>query len=146
MITIRPIQPIETFAVRQPVLRPGKPVESCIFPGDELPSTIHFGLFADNILAGVISVFEAENEIFEQQGQFQVRGMAVLGDYQKKGFGEKLMQQAEKHVAEKHGKLIWFNARENAVPFYTKTGYQITGSPFDIPGIGIHFVMYKYLI
>jgi len=45
MIQIKEIPSKETYIVRQPVLRKGKPIESCIFEGDDLETTYHFGLF-----------------------------------------------------------------------------------------------------
>lgn len=145
MHQIKKITSRETFPVRHPVLRPGLPEDSCIFTGDNLETTAHFGLFDNEAIAGVISVFRASNPAFEAPLQFQVRGMAVLPQHQKKGFGEQLVQHAEEYVKQAGGNLIWFNAREAATGFYKKKGYHITGSPFDIPGVGTHYVMYKRL-
>ncbi|GGB82229.1 N-acetyltransferase [Flavobacterium suaedae] len=135
----------ETFAVRQPVLRPGKPVESCMFPGDDLNTTAHFGVFEDDALIGVISVFKSNNDVFNEEKQYQIRGMAILHGHQKKGLGVKLIEKAEEYIAQQNGKTIWMNAREVAIDFYKKTGYQIYGNPFNIDGIGTHYIMYKHL-
>ncbi|PZO22294.1 MAG: GNAT family N-acetyltransferase, partial [Flavobacteriaceae bacterium] len=62
-----------------------------------------------------------------------------------KGFGEALVKHAENDVRARGGKIIWFNAREVAVGFYKKLGYEIIGEPFDIADIGKHYVMYKKL-
>lgn len=145
MITLQQLPSQGTFPVRQPVLRPGLPVESCIFDGDDLPTTVHYGIYDKGELAGVVSIFKAQNSLFANENQLQVRGMAVLDQHQKKGFGEKLMQQAEHYALQKNAPLIWFNAREIAVGFYKKMGYLVAGNPFDIPGVGIHYVMYKHL-
>ncbi len=145
MITLQQLTSKGTFPVRHPVLRPGLPVESCIFNGDDLTTTAHYGIFDDGGLAGVVSVFKAKNSLFTDASQLQVRGMAVLPQYQKKGFGEKLIQQAEHYALQQNTALLWFNAREAAVGFYKKMGYLVTGSPFDIAGVGIHYVMYKHL-
>ncbi|GAL68931.1 hypothetical protein JCM19301_2950 [Jejuia pallidilutea] len=40
----------ETYPVRHPVLRTGKPIETCAFNGDDLPSTMHIGLFIKILL------------------------------------------------------------------------------------------------
>ena len=71
--------------------------------------------------------------------------MAVLSNFQKKGIGEKLVNYAESDAKNRNGDLIWFNAREIAVPFYQKLEYKIFGQPFDIGDIGNHFVMFKKL-
>lgn len=145
MQLIKEIPALETFSVRHPVLRPGKNIETCHFDGDNLESTRHFGLFIDDELAGVASLFKSNSDLFQEKEQFQLRGMAVLEKFQKKGIGESLVKYAEENAKSSSGKLIWFNAREVAVRFYEKMGYQIIGEAFDIGDIGKHFVMYKIL-
>lgn len=143
MLTLKEITALETYSVRHPVLREGKPMESCHFEGDNLQSTIHLGLYINCALIGVVSLFKNKNEAFEEKTQFQIRGMAVLKHHQKRGYGEKLLHEAEE-IAEKYNcNLLWFNARETAIPFYEKAGYSIHGKPFEIGDIGTHFVMYK---
>ena len=141
--SIQEITATRTYPVRQLVLRAGKPIESCHFVGDELPSTHHFGYFTANQLLGVISLFEAENVTFSEQKSFQIRGMAVLESHQKKGIGEALVREAETFCKKQKTTLIWFNARTSAVGFYKKMGYEIVGSEFEIKEVGPHFLMYK---
>lgn len=45
MPNIKKITDLETYSVRHVVLRKGKPIETCRFEGDDLPSTSHFGYF-----------------------------------------------------------------------------------------------------
>lgn len=143
MHTLKQITSQDTFAVRQPVLRPGKTVETCIFDGDDLPTTIHFGIFEGEVLAGIISVFKASHDFFTEKGQYQIRGMAVLDSFQKRGLGEKLVRHTEVYVSNLQGERIWFNAREIAVGFYERMGYSIIGDAFPIGDIGPHYVMHK---
>ena len=140
---IQKIRAIETFSVRHPVLRAGKPIEDCRFDGDDLETTTHFGLFLENILIGVISIFKMQNQLFSAKKQFQIRGMAVLEDYQKKGFGAALVQHVEHYLESRNETIIWFNARISAVGFYEKLGYQIIGDAFNIGDIGKHYVLFK---
>ena len=143
MIEIEKITAFETIIVRHPVLRPGRPIESCHFDGDDLPTTSHFGLFLENQLAGVISAFKAQSKLFSEENQYQIRGMSVLSEFQKKGFGEALLEYCENEIRIKKGELIWFNARETAVGFYEKSGYGILGDSFEIPDVGPHYILYK---
>ena len=145
MHTLKQITSQDTFIVRQPVLRPGRGIETCVFDGDDLPTTIHFGIFDNDDLVGVISVFEAAHPNFAEGRQFQIRGMAVLENQQKKGLGDKLVQHAEDYINQMHGERIWFNAREVAVGFYQKMGYKVIGEAFNIPDVGPHYVMHKKL-
>jgi ribosomal protein S18 acetylase RimI-like enzyme len=145
MPKIRKISAEETFVVRHPVLRKGKPIASCHFDGDALPTTQHFGLYENDKIEGVISLFEKNNPLFEDNHQSQIRGMAVMENNQGKGFGTLLVTHAEELLKSQKVDLIWFNARENAADFYQKMGYEIMGNAFDIPDVGIHYVMWKKL-
>jgi len=142
--TIRQISSHETYPVRHPVLRTGKALEACVFEGDDDVTTVHFGLFEDETLCGVVSVFKNDSTLFFDENQLQLRGMAVLETRRGKGYGEKLLRHAETFASEKRATLLWFNARIVAVPFYEKCGYKKIGDGFNIGDIGMHYVMFKF--
>lgn len=144
-VAIKQIGYKQTYPVRQVVLRPGKPLETCFFKDDELQTTFHFGLFYQEKLTGIISIFKNNSPLFPQNDHYQIRGMAVLPEYQKSGFGKQLVEHSERFLKDKNIPLIWFNAREVAVDFYKKSGYQVMGKPFEIPDVGVHFIMFKHL-
>lgn len=145
-IKVKKITYSDTFPVRSAVLRQGKPIETCFFVGDDAQNTIHFGLFHENNLVGVASVFKSTSINFDKKSQFQLRGMAVLSAYQGFGFGAVILEEVCKFVAENKGEVLWFNAREKAVAFYQNFGFSVLGNAFEIPEIGTHFLMYKYFI
>ena len=140
---IRKIDALATYPIRQLVLRQGKPLESCCFEGDNLDNTFHFGLFVKDLIVGIISLFNCKNSNFKSENQIQIRGMAVLEDFQKQGLGALLVKHAEKLAIENNYDIIWFNAREKAVPFYNKLQYQSIGDAFEIQDIGPHYIMFK---
>jgi predicted GNAT family N-acyltransferase len=143
MTIIKKIAATETYSVRLPVLRKGKPIESCHFDGDDLESTQHFGLYLSQELVGIISLFKKNNSTFSEKNQCQIRGMAILENQRKKDFGKALIIQSEKECENQGIDLIWFNARMEASGFYEKMGYQKIGTPFEIPDVGEHVVMFK---
>ncbi|MEO8532600.1 MAG: GNAT family N-acetyltransferase [Flavobacterium sp.] len=145
MNIIKEIPSKETYIVRHPVLRKGKPVESCVFDDDDLETTHHFGLFFDNHLIGIISLYSKINTTFAEKSQAQIRGMAVLETHQKKGIGEALVKHCEEYCLKKNIDLIWFNARTAAVGFYKKMNYKTVGEAFDIKDVGEHYLMFKKL-
>ena len=98
MIEIKKITSTQTIIVRHPVLRYGKPIESCHFEGDDLPTTSHFGLYFEKQLVAIISSFKVQNKLFSEENQYQIRGMAVLDEFQKKGFGEALLNYCENEI------------------------------------------------
>ncbi|MCX7547944.1 GNAT family N-acetyltransferase [Xanthomarina sp. F1114] len=143
MYHIKPISAEETYPVRQPVLREGKPLEACSFPGDLEESSFHLGLFYNVQLIGVASFIKNKSQLFSEENQYQLRGMAILKEFQKKGLGKRLIDEAEIILARNKTKILWFNARENAVPFYKNKGFHVLGDSFNIPDIGKHYSMYK---
>jgi GNAT superfamily N-acetyltransferase len=104
---------------------------------------LHFGLYLAQELVGIISLFKKSNPIFKEQNQYQIRGMAVLQNQQKKDFGKVLILHSEAYCKNQNVELIWFNARVEAVGFYEKMGYQKTGNLFEIPDVGVHILMFK---
>ena len=144
-MSIKEISSLATFSVRLPVLRGGKPIASCHFEGDDLCTTKHFGIFEFDNLIGVISIFKNNHPYFDDTNSYQIRGMAVLEDFQKQRLGEKLIKHSEAFITSQESSLIWFNSRKNAVGFYEKMDYEIIGDAFEIEDVGTHYVMYKKL-
>lgn len=142
---IKLIEAKDTYSVRHPVLRQGKPIESCSFPGDSLNSTFHFGLHIDNKLVGVCSLFKSNNDLFNEVNQYQLRGMAILESYQGNSYGNTIVNFVETFLKNKEVNFLWCNAREKASPFYKKNHFNIISKPFNIKGVGLHFIMYKHL-
>ena len=143
MTIIKKITAKETYSVRLPVLRKGKPIESCRFEGDDLETTRHFGLYLSQELVGIVSLFKKINPSFTEKNQYQIRGMAVLENHRKKDFGKALIVYCEEECSNQEVDLIWFNARVEAIGFYEKMGYLKKGIPFEIPDVGEHIVMFK---
>tara|TARA_R110000868_G_scaffold36791_1_gene130251 strand:+ start:862 stop:1320 length:459 start_codon:yes stop_codon:yes gene_type:complete len=133
----------ETYPVRHAVLRKGRPIESCAFQGDNLPTTFHLGGYLDDKLVAVASFFKENNEEHQFYKAVQLRGMAVLEAYHGKRFGQQLLTYGEHLLQKQHVTTIWMNARIKAVGFYTKLNYKTIGTVFDIPLVGEHYVMFK---
>lgn len=127
------------------MLRQGKPIETCIFNGDTLETTVHFGAFYNTHLVGVCSLYVNNNSNFNETLQYQLRGMAVLDAYQGRSIGYLLLKNALVFLQKKHIPVIWCNARSSAKHFYEKNGFSSIGSEFIIKEVGPHFTMYKKL-
>jgi predicted GNAT family N-acyltransferase len=145
-IEVKKITYLDTFPIRSAVLRQGKPIETCFFLEDDANDTIHFGLFYEKKLIGVASVFKVNHKNFIQKNQFQLRGMAILSEYQGMGFGNIVLEEVCKFVITNKVEVLWFNARKNAVKFYQNFGFSIHGDSFEIPEIGTHFLMFKRFV
>ena len=105
---------------------------------DEEKNNLLIGAFEDGDILGCCMLVE------EKPGIVKLRQMAVLNILQGKGIGRALMQFAE-NLARDHGyKVLTMHARKNAVGFYEKMGYKVTGPEFlevSIP----HYEMRKEL-
>ena len=74
----------------------------------------------------------------------RLRQMAVVKDLQGKGLGKALMTFAENLARDRGYKRITMHARKNAIGFYEKMGYHVTGEEFQELTIP-HYVMEKML-
>jgi GNAT superfamily N-acetyltransferase len=103
------------------------------------------GIYFKSDIIGVCSFFKNSHNALLDKNQFQLRGMAVLKSHQKKGLGKALIKFGENLLHQKKASIVWCNAREIAVNFYKNNGFDIISKPFNIPNIGIHYVMSKSL-
>lgn len=143
LVNVKKITTEETIAIRHQVLRNGKPIESCYFEGDNLPTTFHLGLYYYSELIGIASYMNNSNNYFKGKNQYQLRGMAVLQQFQGKRLGNVLLEKGIQKLKLLNADLIWCNARETASHFYSKFGFNTYGKPFDVPNIGKHNTMFK---
>lgn len=141
---LREITATETWPVRHPVLRTGRPIEDVYMEADEMETTFHLGMFYKNDIVGVASFMEDSHPEFSGI-QSRLRGMAVLPEFRKRGIAELLLNKGEDLLKERGRTVLWFNARIVAVNFYKNLDYQIIGDEFDIPKVGPHYRMKKEL-
>lgn len=76
-------------------------------------------------------------------GIFQVRYMAVDENCRGSGVGTALIEALEKQALLLGAKKIVLDARRNAVGFYQKKGYSVTGPSHTLFGSIVHFKMEK---
>lgn len=143
LVQAKEISTEDTYKIRHQVLRQGKPIETCKFDGDDAFSTFHIGLFYYGELIGVATYMKNKHQLYNANMQFQLRGMAILQQFQGKKLGNVLLEKGMQILRTKNTDLVWCNARESATNFYTKFGFKTTGDSFQIPEIGTHFVMSK---
>jgi predicted GNAT family N-acyltransferase len=105
---------------------------------DKEKDNMLIGAFEDEQMLGCCMLVE------ENPATVRLRQMAVLNDLQGKGIGRALMIFAE-NIARDHGyKILSMHARQNAVGFYEKMGYNVASEEFTEVTIP-HFVMEKKL-
>jgi predicted GNAT family N-acyltransferase len=91
---------------------------------------IAFGAFDNDILIGCLMlVLKQDNK------EAKLRQMAVDSTFQGLGIGKKLVLAAHDYLISQQCEKVVLHAREEAVDFYVKLGYQIFGAPFTEVGI-----------
>lgn len=135
----------DTYPIRQEVLVPDHDLKKCKFEfDDDEDISFHLGAFIESKLVSVASFYYDRNPLFEDQHQYQLRGMATLPEHQGKGLSSELLSMAFPIIKQNFCTLLWCNAKTTAIGFYEKVGFKpYNGDVFEIPGIGPHVLMFK---
>lgn len=111
---IKKISAEETWQLRHEVLWPEEPFDFVKLPEDSMGN--HFGLFLEDELISVVSLFQTE------KGIAQFRKFATQSKHQSKGYGTKLLLHLIQFVQVKGFHMLWCNARVDKAYFYKKFG------------------------
>lgn len=98
----------------------------------------HIGAFINNTLVGVLILTRLNEE------NVKMRQVAVTEAWRSNGIGRELVRFAEKYSQNMGYSTILLNARETAVTFYEKLGYEKLGDVFNEINIP-HYKMRKNL-
>ena len=83
--------------------------------------------------------------IFKPQHEAQIRSMATAEVCRGQGLGRRIMEHLEQAARQRGVKTVSLNARENAVQFYAKLGYEAVGDGPLLFGCIPHTTMRKSL-
>ncbi len=136
---------LDMLNLRQRVLRPYTKAEECVYEGDKDKLSGHFYYILNETKIGIASIYNQAQENKSDNGAWRIRGMAILPEFQGKGFGLELLDACISHAKKNDGRFIWCNGRENALSFYKKRNFFVDGDSFELPNIGTHFVLRKIL-
>ena len=92
---------------------------------------MYFGNYYRRDLAGIAAVLKNSNKLFTEQNHFDIRGMAVLQNYQRMGFGKLLVLHCQNFCGIHKVDLIRFIARIESADFCQKMDYQTMGIAFE---------------
>jgi GNAT superfamily N-acetyltransferase len=134
----------EILPLRMSVLRPGRPIDEGMFPGDEDESTFHLGLFDEEKLVTIASFYKENKEGIKGEG-YRLRSMATDPASQGKGFGKKILDFGINELRERSIDYLWCNARTTAMGFYRHFGFEVISEEFEIPTIGPHYELKLHL-
>lgn len=106
-----------TWRIRHEVMYPDSAYDVVKLEDD--PEGIHFGLFANDQLVTVVSVFH-EAKIY------RFRKFATIAEVQGKGYGTLMLNYIIGYVSKMGAEKLWCNARVSAANFYGKFGFAQT--------------------
>lgn len=138
----------DIIALRTQILRPTfEAGQLATYPADDDPDTRHFGIFDGHRNVACATVQHESAPWAPEQPGLRLRGMAVDPTYHRQGLGQRILSFTMTEVALTFSfvELFWCNAREVAYPFYEHMGFEYWGEPFELPEIGPHMVMWRYL-
>ncbi|NMH87311.1 GNAT family N-acetyltransferase [Flavivirga algicola] len=116
----------KTLSIRYQAMWPNKPIDYVKLENDI--QGLHFGLFIQDKIISVISLFEENSNI-------QFRKFATLNTFQGQGYGTILLNYILEYAEKNEYKKVWCNARVNKSAFYKRFGLKETNSYFDKGGI-----------
>lgn len=132
----------QTFPLRKEVLQPSAGGDSVVLDKDYDDSTFHLGGIADNKVISIGTFHRISHPEFKEPIQYQLRKMATSPEYRSMGAGKKLLEFGIDHLKKKGVDLLWCNAREIAIGFYERLGFEAIGNFFEVSGIGPHKLMF----
>jgi len=125
MAVVEQIFPSLTWRIRHVTMYPDQPYNIVKLENDF--DGIHFGIYVNYELTGVVSLF-----LNEETGQF--RKLAILPEAQQKGLGTILMNYLIDFCKVQKLTKLWCNARVNSKEFYTKFGFHETDQTYSAAG------------
>lgn len=129
----------ESVALRYEVLRKPLGLE---FTTEQLAaewSDIHLAAFdGQGKMVGILLLTPQNEQVVK------MRQVAVAPNQQGRGVGAALVEASENMAKSLNFNKLTLNARETALPFYQRLGYQTLGDRFEEVGIP-HFKMEKHL-
>ncbi|RAJ33326.1 GNAT family N-acetyltransferase [Pedobacter cryoconitis] len=125
-VIVKEIKAADTWDLRHRVMWPEKSIDYVKLEEDK--NGLHFGLFKDELLVSVVSLFITGNEA-------QFRKFATDTKVQGNGYGTKLLQHLFLVAKQNKVETIWCNARVDKASFYKKSGMVETEQKFSKGGI-----------
>jgi len=147
-VTVRLLEAAETHELRRVVLRGGSEDAAVVYPTDEEPATWHLGVVDEEGTVVATSTFFPEPCPLrpEVDAAFRLRSMAVAPALQGRGFGALVLGSAVDRLREAGTALVWANARDSALGFYVRLGFEVSDRRFVDADSGLdHTVVVRLL-
>jgi energy-coupling factor transporter ATP-binding protein EcfA2 len=133
----------ELLPLRMAVLRDGTPSQDPTYKQDDFPGCVHLGIYEGADLVACSSWIPQAWPLDETLPAIQLKGMAVAKRMQGSGIGAELLVAGVRHCEDENAHYVWARARDSALSFYTRNGFDVFGEQFvdEATGMGHHLVM-----
>ena len=121
------LTPEETHPLRLAVLRFDTPTKEVVFPEDTWSGAFHLGVRLGDQLVGTSSWVPRDHD---GRPGVQLRGMATARHLQGSGLGGLLLHAGCERATETGAQLVWARARDAALAFYLRHGFEVEGDGF----------------
>ena len=120
----------QTHPIRLVVLRADTPSTVVSFPEDTVPGALHLGIEDSGTLVATSSWIPRPFAGAPERSSIQLRGMATLHAWQGTGVGGALLLAGLERARAAGAELVWANARDTALAFYLRHGFEVHGEGF----------------
>jgi GNAT superfamily N-acetyltransferase len=124
----------ELHELRRRVLRENDATKSVDEPRDAEPTSMHFAGLLDGRVVVSASFYPTTAPVRQELVSYQLRYMAVDFDVQGHGYGARVLDAAERALRDAGAEQLWANARDTALGFYLKTGWELIPDSEHISG------------
>ena len=109
------------FALRWELLRKPLGLERGSEQDNLEMNSFHIAAYKNKKVIGVGRIH------IEPDNSMRIRYMAIHEEFQQQGIGSNILKLLEKHARLNNVQICWLYARENAINFYIKNGYEKRG-------------------
>jgi GNAT superfamily N-acetyltransferase len=120
----------QTHPLRLAVLRADMATKQVEFDEDGWPGVRHLGVIDGDVLVGTSSWIPRALASEPETDAVQLRGMATAQSHQGRGVGAALVEAGCARSFDDGAELVWANARDTALGFYTTHGFVVLGDGF----------------
>ncbi len=124
-LRVEHVAPQRLHELRRRVLRANNPTISVADPRDDDDTAVHFaGLLGERVVVSA-SFYPDASPVDPHLPTYQLRYMATDFDVQGRGYGSRVLAEAEAFLAGRGVRQIWANGRDTALGFYETTGWRV---------------------
>jgi GNAT superfamily N-acetyltransferase len=120
----------QTHDLRRRVLRAGTPSDDVHFVEDERPETFHLGVRLNDAIVVTSTWTPEDTALAPGRPAWRLRGMATEPALHGSGLGSLVIGHALEQARAAGLEVVWANARDSALTFYQRLGFEVVGDGF----------------